>query len=81
LIARAIRAERGSGIVSLNGAAARRASMGDFVIIAAFGMVYDNQSETNPPRLVFVDERNGPIELRQCVPLQTTAAQRDTERA
>jgi len=66
LITYAIRAERGSGIVSLNGSAARRASMGDLIIIAAFGMVYDSQPETNPPRLVFVDEYNRPVELRRC---------------
>ena len=33
------RAERGSGIISLNGSAARRAAVGDLIIIAAFGLV------------------------------------------
>jgi aspartate 1-decarboxylase len=81
LITYAIRAERGSGIVSLNGSAARRASVGDLVIITAFGMVYDSQPETSPPRLVFVDERNRPIDLRRRLPLQTFVLSQDTEPA
>ncbi len=39
LITYALRAPRGSGIVSLNGSAARRAAPGDLVIIAAFALV------------------------------------------
>lgn len=66
----AIRAERGSGIVSLNGSAARRASVGDLVIIAAFGMVADAQAEPHVPRLVFVDAANRQTELRQRVAVQ-----------
>jgi aspartate 1-decarboxylase len=72
LITYAIRAERGSGIVSLNGSAARRASVGDLVIIAAFGMVSDTQHETHRPRLVFVDASNRVQDLKHEV-----AAQRD----
>ncbi|HET7865320.1 MAG TPA: aspartate 1-decarboxylase [Burkholderiaceae bacterium] len=70
LITYAIRAQRGSGIVSLNGSAARRASVGDLVIIAAFGMVSDSQQEPHLPRLVFVDAQNRAKELRQAVAVQ-----------
>jgi aspartate 1-decarboxylase len=70
LITYAIRAQRGSGIVSLNGSAARRASVGDLVIIAAFGMVSDSQAEPHLPRLVFVDAQNRARELRQGVAVQ-----------
>jgi aspartate 1-decarboxylase len=70
----AIRGERGSGIVSLNGSAARRASVGDLVIIAAFGMVSDSQTEPHVPRLVFVDAANRQTELRQRVAVQAGAA-------
>ena len=63
----AIRGERGSGIVSLNGSAARQASVGDLVIIAAFCMVSDAQAEQHVPRLVFVDTANRQTELRQRV--------------
>ena len=70
LITYAIRAQRGSGIVSLNGSAARRASVGDLVIIAAFGMVSDSQQEPHLPRLVFVDAQNRATELKQGVAVQ-----------
>ena len=66
----AIRAERGSGTISLNGSAARRAALGDLVIIAAFGLVADDELERVRPRLVFVDEANRIRETRSEVPLQ-----------
>lgn len=66
----AIRGERGSGIVSLNGSAARRASVGDLVIIAAFGMVADDEAGPHLPRLVFVDADNRQTELRHGVAVQ-----------
>ena len=66
----AIRAERGSGIVSLNGSAARRASVGDLDIIAAFGLVADLQAEPHVPKLVFVDAKNRACDLRHAVPVQ-----------
>jgi aspartate 1-decarboxylase len=69
----AIRAERGSGIISLNGSAARRASVGDLVIIAAFGMVADSQPEPHRPRLVFVDADNRAIELKHKIAVQAVA--------
>jgi aspartate 1-decarboxylase len=66
----AIRAERGSGVVSLNGSAARRASVGDLVIIAAFGMMSDSQPEPHLPRLVFVDAGNRATDLKHKVAVQ-----------
>jgi aspartate 1-decarboxylase len=74
LVTYAIRAERGSGIVSLNGSAARRATVGDRVIIASFGLVSDTQDSPHQPRLVFVDERNRPKALRHAVPVQKVQA-------
>ena len=58
LITYALRAPRGSGIVSLNGSAARRAAVGDLVIIAAFAMVHEDKLDDAEPKLVFVDEKN-----------------------
>lgn len=58
LVTYAIKAPRGSGIVSLNGSAARRAAVGDLVIIAAFALVAEEKLDAAEPRLVFVDERN-----------------------
>jgi aspartate 1-decarboxylase len=66
----AIGAERGSGIVSLNGSAARRASLGDLVILAAFCQVPAEQIEQHVPKLVFVNERNQISECRSETPIQ-----------
>lgn len=58
LVTYAIKAPRGSGIVSLNGSAARRAAVGDLVILAAFAQVHESGLEGYAPRLVFVDGAN-----------------------
>jgi aspartate 1-decarboxylase len=66
----AIKGERGSGMISVNGSAARRASVGDLIIIAAFGQVHEEQVPYHKPQLVFVDERNCQVELRDKVATQ-----------
>jgi aspartate 1-decarboxylase len=66
----AIRATRGSGIVSLNGSAARRASPGDLVILAAFVQVSSAEAQQHKPRLVFVDALNRIQATRDHVPVQ-----------
>ncbi|MBX3588482.1 MAG: aspartate 1-decarboxylase [Ramlibacter sp.] len=66
----AIRGQRGSGMISVNGSAARRAAVGDLVIIAAFAQVHEEQVAAHRPRLVFVDEANRQMDLRQQVPAQ-----------
>ena len=71
----AIRGERGSGMISINGSAARRASVGDLVIIASFAGLSDAEFATHKPKLVFVNERNLQIALRDHVPLQAHEAQ------
>ncbi len=60
----AIKAPRGSGIFSLNGSAARRAAVGDLIIIAAFGLVAEEGVAAHEPQLVFMDEKNQVKELR-----------------
>ena len=60
----AIKAPRGSGIFSLNGSAARRAAVGDLIIIAAFGLVAEEGVAAHEPQLVFMDEKNQVEELR-----------------
>jgi aspartate 1-decarboxylase len=67
----AIRAERGSRIISVNGSAARRAAVGDLLIIAAFGQVHEVQLEDFKPQIVFADEQNGIREVRSQLPMQT----------
>jgi len=66
----AIRGERGSGMISVNGSAARRAAVGDLLIIAAFAQVHEDNVATHEPQLVFVDEKNRQTELRHKVPVQ-----------
>ena len=67
----AIKGERGSGMISVNGSAARRASVGDLLIIAAFAQVDEKELATHQPQLVFVDGNNRQVELRHHVPTQT----------
>lgn len=53
-----IKGERGSGIICLNGAAARRAQVGDIVIIIAYGMMTPDEARTHQPTIVFPDANN-----------------------
>jgi aspartate 1-decarboxylase len=66
----AIRAQRGSGTISINGSAARQASVGDLVIIAAFGQLPADQVAGFQPKLVFVDEANRIKEERSTIAVQ-----------
>lgn len=49
---------RGSGVVQLNGAAARLGLPGDKVILISYGAYPDAEARRHTPRVVFVDERN-----------------------
>lgn len=53
-----IEGERGSGIVCLNGAAARLVQRGDVVIILTYTILDDQECQDYKPRLVYVDEKN-----------------------
>ncbi|MBI2744690.1 MAG: aspartate 1-decarboxylase [Burkholderiales bacterium] len=66
----AIKGERGSGMISVNGSAARRASNGDLLIIASFAQVQEDQVKGFAPKLVFVDGGNRIKELRSTIPVQ-----------
>jgi aspartate 1-decarboxylase len=54
----AIKGERGSGTISINGAAAHLAEKGDMVIIVSFSVVDEPEAAGHEPVLVYVDERN-----------------------
>jgi aspartate 1-decarboxylase len=71
----AIRGQRGSGIISVNGSAARRAAVGDLIIIAAFGLVPEDQVAGHRPKLVFVDEANRIEEERAHIPVQAASGE------
>ena len=53
-----ISGERGSGMICLNGAAARCVSTGDKVIIMCYAQLSAEEAKTHKPQVVFVDEDN-----------------------
>lgn len=55
-----IKAPRGSGAISLNGAAARRAMVGDLLIICAYSQYTEAEAAQHEPVVVLVDENNQP---------------------
>jgi len=70
LVTYAIKGERGTGMISVNGSAALKATVGDLVIIAAFAQVHEDHVATHEPQLVFVNEHNQQVDLRHHVPTQ-----------
>ena len=60
----AIAGERGSGMICLNGAAARKAQVGDTVIIIAYAMMTKEEAQNLVPDVVMVDEHNRPVRVR-----------------
>lgn len=53
-----IAGEHGSGIICLNGAAARCVSTGDKIIIMAYCSVTPEEANAHTPKVVFVDDKN-----------------------
>lgn len=66
----AIRAERGSGVISVNGSAARRVQVGDILIIASFASYNEAEVAAHQPKLVFADAQNRMVSLEQATPVQ-----------
>ena len=66
----AIGAERGHIIISIHGSPARRAAVGDLIIIAAFAQVHEEQVKGFAPSLVFVNPDNRIKEERSTIPVQ-----------
>ena len=54
-----LRGERGSGVVCLNGAAARKFLKGDIIIIASYCQLDFEEARTFKPAIVFPDGNNG----------------------
>jgi len=59
---------RGSGVICLNGAAARLAAEGDIVIIMSYGLFDEKEIRSLEPHIVFVDADNRLVETKH-VPL------------
>lgn len=55
--------ERGSGIICLNGAAARCVQPKDNIIIMAYAIMTLEEVRENPPKVVFVDDANKIVEI------------------
>lgn len=66
----AIRAEAGSHIISVNGAAAHKARVGDRVIICAYVGMSNAEAEIHKPKLVYLDETNHVTHTRNTIPVQ-----------
>ena len=66
----AIRAEDGSGIISVNGAAAHKANPEDIIIICTYAEVEEKELATFKPRLVYVDSANRITHTRNTIPVQ-----------
>jgi aspartate 1-decarboxylase len=66
----AIRAEDGSGIISVNGAAAHKANPGDIVIICAYVRLTQQELANFKPKLVYLDENNQVTHTRNTIPVQ-----------
>ncbi|MQY51740.1 aspartate 1-decarboxylase [Rhodocyclus tenuis] len=66
----AIRAERGSGVISVNGSAARRAAPGDILIIATFAAFNEAELAQHSPKLIYVDALNRIVRTGHRIPVQ-----------
>lgn len=69
----AIRAERGSGTISVNGSAARKAAPGDLLIIASFVSLSELEVAKHEPRLVYADANNRISHTSHQLPVQAAA--------
>jgi aspartate 1-decarboxylase len=66
----AICAKRASGVVSVNGSAARRAAPGDILIIATFADYDETELACHAPTLIYVDSQNRIVRKGQKIPVQ-----------
>lgn len=66
----AIQAEAGSRIISVNGAAAHKANVGDRIIICSYARLSEEEADKFEPNLVYLDEENNVTEVRNRIPVQ-----------
>lgn len=58
-----IEGKRGSGIICLNGAAARLVQVGDVVIIIAYAQMDEKEAATHTPKVALLDEKNRILQM------------------
>jgi aspartate 1-decarboxylase len=61
----AIEGKRGSGVIGLNGAAARKGMVGDLIIIVTFGFYSEDELEKYHPNIALLDDQNQVKEMLQ----------------
>ncbi|MCZ6526059.1 MAG: aspartate 1-decarboxylase [Gammaproteobacteria bacterium] len=66
----AIRAENGSRVISVNGAAAHKAKPGDRVIICSYGSIDEKDISRYKPTLVYLDQQNHIKQIKDNIPVQ-----------
>lgn len=66
----AIAAERGSKIISVNGAAARRAAVDDTLIICAYAGIADEHATAHHPAIAYFDEQKQMFRTSNAIPIQ-----------
>ncbi|GAQ94666.1 aspartate 1-decarboxylase [Thermodesulfovibrio aggregans] len=58
-----IPAPRGSKIVGLNGPAAKKAQVGDRIVIFSYGYLMENEIPSHKPKIIILDENNNPVNI------------------
>jgi aspartate 1-decarboxylase len=66
----AIQAEAGSRIISVNGAAAHKANVGDRIIICSYARLSEEEADRFEPNLVYLDEENNVTGVSNRIPVQ-----------
>lgn len=66
----AIRGEAGSGMISVNGAAAHKAAVDDIVIICTYAEMEEAEAARHKPKLIYVDEHNNIVRVAGAIPEQ-----------
>jgi aspartate 1-decarboxylase len=66
----AIRAQDGSGIISVNGAAAHKANPGDRVIICIYALLNQHELANFKPTLIYLDGHNRIERVSRAIPVQ-----------
>ena len=66
----AIQAEAGSGVISVNGAAAHKANPGDRIIICTYAVLSQQEAAAFKPTLIYLDEQNRIRDSRHAIPVQ-----------
>ena len=67
-----ILAEAGSGVISMNGAAARKVQIGDRIIIAAYGQYNSDEVGEHTPHLIYLDNKNQIERMSNTIPVQSS---------